>query len=245
MYTNNVYPIEQFIYNSFPTGQPIYDSYLTREPIYNQYSTQQPVINPNSLAFEQTDPLLQPYAPGANAIQLEDDLHPNVMQLQPMTNLPGQGAVFPNQYQAILPRTNLEVGHQGRHHTEDITDNSATLERAKSYPKRGRRKTSGTRTRGEHLGSSSKSAPQDRTSARNRAPSTRKNAAPAHQSGLSRPSSAANTASAGNDNVLSKLGQRKLLLGERMGNDRREKAPIKREHGVLYGLVDGEWRMLA
>lgn len=161
-----------------------------------------------------------------------------------MKNLPGQGVVFSNQYQAILQPTNLEVGHQVRHHTEDITDSSVTLERAKSYPKRGKRKPSSTRTRRGHLGGFSKSAPQNRTSVKNLAPSTRNNAASAHRPGLSRPSSAENTAAAGNDGILSKLGQKRLLLGGRLGNDRREKAPIKREHGILYGLVDGEWRML-
>ena len=56
-----------------------------------------------------------------------------------------------------------------------------------------------------------------------------------------RPSSAANTAAAGKSNELSKLSQRRAALGGRMGNDRREKAPVQRVDGVLYGLVDGNW----
>ena len=48
----------------------------------------------------------------------------------------------------------------------------------------------------------------------------------------------------GNDNQLSKLGQKKAELGTRMGNDYREKAPVKEENGVLFGLIDDEWSML-
>ncbi len=60
----------------------------------------------------------------------------------------------------------------------------------------------------------------------------------------SKPSSAVNTGAPGNGGELSKLGQRRAALGGRWGNDRREKAPIQRVDGVLYGWVDGQWGML-
>ena len=58
------------------------------------------------------------------------------------------------------------------------------------------------------------------------------------RSSPSEPSSAA-----AEGGTLSKMGQKRAALGERMGNDRREKAPVKRDGQHLYGLVNGEWSM--
>ncbi len=60
----------------------------------------------------------------------------------------------------------------------------------------------------------------------------------------SRPSRAANTAAAESGGQLSKLGQRRAALGGNWGSDRRDKAPIQRIDGVLYGWVDGQLGML-
>ncbi|KAL9065784.1 MAG: hypothetical protein Q9161_008009 [Pseudevernia consocians] len=72
-------------------------------------------------------------------------------------------------------------------------------------------------------------------------PSGKKQKRSALRPSPSESSSAATAHVAAEGNMLSKLGQKRAALQGRMGNDNREKAPIRRVDGVLYGLVDGKW----
>ena len=201
--------------------------------------------------FDTNNCYYQPWGSHADAILPEDDLTPDVILPSRPTSPPasGQGSICHSQYEATSQATSLETCYQEPPLATSIIDDSNTLERAQSHSRRGMAKNSSDSTGNEtkRQRGSKKRTPQSQPFERKRLRPIRKKATPAdtaHRPGPRQPASAASVPAAGKGGKLSKLGQRKLELGEKMGTDYREKAEIRVVDGVKFGLVDKEWSML-
>ncbi|CAD6591572.1 MAG: hypothetical protein ASARMPREDX12_005259 [Alectoria sarmentosa] len=199
--------------------------------------------------FDTNNCYYQPSGSHADTILPEDDLTPDFMLPSRPTSPPasGQGSICHSQYEATWQATSLETCYQAPPLATSIIDDSNTLEGAQSHSRRGMTKNSSDSTGNEtkRQRGSKKRTPQSQPLERKRLRPIRKKATPAdtaHRPGPREPASAASVPAAGKGGKLSKLGQKKLELGEKMGTDYREKAEIRVVDGVKFGLVDKEWK---
>lgn len=153
------------------------------------------------------------------ASQWERDVPPESVQSSP----------YQAQSQAIPPATDVGVTYQATTSATDSIDDRTALERGEGKHKRRLRKKD----------MSSYPAQRAGPKKRPRAPSARAARAPS-----ARTARAPSARAARNNGQVSKLGQRKQILGDDAGFDYRPREKVKNIDGTLYGLVDNKWSKL-